>query len=287
MVRLANVRLFLTFRLLRICPALAVEIVLSALLLGPLVTILSFAEYVSDAKFTAYFSNVLGIIRYQLPGVFLDNPLPDVVNGQLWTIPSELYCYLGLAALMVVGVSTRRWLFLAAFIAVAVLECLLGFMPGRNYTAKVVSSPEGLVLCFLFGNVIYLFRDEIPSSFLLLLAAILVTALVLMFAPALSLLFGVISITYITVFLGLQSIPRVPILQSGDYSYGIYLYSFPLQQTVAWASPAFREWYWSLLIGGAASICFAMVSWHLLEKPALGLRKRFAAGPISTQVKPA
>jgi peptidoglycan/LPS O-acetylase OafA/YrhL len=135
--------------------------------------------------------------------------------------------------------------------------------------------------------VVFLFQDEIPSSPLLFLAAILVTGLVLVFAPVVSLLFAVVSITYIAVFLGLQSIPRVPVLQSGDYSYGIYLYSFPLQQAVAWASPGLREWYWSLLIGGAASICFAMASWHLLEKPALRLRRRFASRPISVQVKPA
>jgi len=277
MVRLGKVTTFLIFRALRIFPALAVEVVLSALLLGPLVTALPVQAYFTDAKFLAYFSNLLGIVRYQLPGAFLDNPVPDVVNGQLWTVPSELYCYIALAVLMVLGLATRRWIFLAAFLAFSLLECAIGMLPGRNYTAGVLTSPESLVLCFLCGNVLYLFREFIPCSVVILAGAIAGALISMYLLPVVALFLGVVSIAYVIVFLGMQPILRVPALQSGDYSYGVYLYSFPLQQTLCWAFPGLREWYWSLLIGGAASILCAMASWHLVERPALGLRKAIAA----------
>ena len=96
------------FRGLRIVPALAVEITLSALLLGPLLTTESMAQYFSDPKFFKYFLNVLGLIHYQLPGVFLQNPYPDVVNGSLWSVPYELECYAGLTILSIIALAKNK-----------------------------------------------------------------------------------------------------------------------------------------------------------------------------------
>jgi peptidoglycan/LPS O-acetylase OafA/YrhL len=38
--------------------------------------------------------------------------------------------------------------------------------------------------------------------------------------------------TYTIIFLGLTPLPRLPLYSRGDYSYGIYLYGFPLQQAI-------------------------------------------------------
>jgi peptidoglycan/LPS O-acetylase OafA/YrhL len=137
MVRVAyDIRIFLTLRTLRIFPALAVEISLSALILGPRVTTFELGAYFNDG--TRW-----GFVHFQLPGVFLDNPIPNVVNGQLWTVPSELRCYIALAVLMVTRISRQRWLMLGAFAIIAVAECGLGFMSGHQYTARSVT---------VFGN---------------------------------------------------------------------------------------------------------------------------------------
>src|SRR5450631_4074754 len=56
-------------------------------------------------------------VYYLLPGVFADNPLPLVVNGQLWTVPYELLCYAGLTGLVVIGVVRHRQLSLWALAA--------------------------------------------------------------------------------------------------------------------------------------------------------------------------
>jgi peptidoglycan/LPS O-acetylase OafA/YrhL len=135
-----------------------------------------------------------------------------------------------------------------------------------------------LVLCFLAGNIFFLFKDVIPAR-PMLLAAALVGFWASYCIPQLALLIGVLSATYIVVYLGLCRIPRVPLLQTGDYSYGIYLYSFPIQQTIAWALPELRNWYWNLLIAAPVTILFAAISWHLIEKPALSLRKKLVALP--------
>lgn len=94
---------FLGLRVIRIYPALAAEVLLSAFLIGSAVTTLPFADYFRDPLFLSYLLNVFGDIHYFLPGVFANNPRPDVVNMQLWTVPFELLCYVTLTALVVAG----------------------------------------------------------------------------------------------------------------------------------------------------------------------------------------
>jgi peptidoglycan/LPS O-acetylase OafA/YrhL len=88
-------------------------------------------------------------------------------------------------------------------------------------------------------------------------------------------------VTYCMVYLGMLPLPRISLLQMGDYSYGIYLYGFPIQQTLVHFFPVFRE-HWPLLFCVAAplTLSFAMLSWHFIERPTLQL-KRIVAPKIS------
>jgi len=60
----------------------------------------------------------------------------------------------------------------------------------------------------------------------------------------------------------------------GDYSYGLYLYAYPVQQTLA----HFQVHEWGLWPYLALSFLIALVlgalSWHFIEHPALSLRHR-------------
>lgn len=60
---------FMPLRGLRIFPALAVEIILSALIIGPLVTTIPLPSYFTSSTFYKYFFNLVGYIHYPLPGV--------------------------------------------------------------------------------------------------------------------------------------------------------------------------------------------------------------------------
>jgi peptidoglycan/LPS O-acetylase OafA/YrhL len=62
-------------------------------------------------------------------------------------------------------------------------------------------------------------------------------------------------------------------MDRGDYSYGIYLYGFPVQQTVAYLFPASREWYLNALFSLPVIIALAALSWHIIERPSLSLKK--------------
>lgn len=68
-VRTGSIGKFFANRVLRIFPALSVETLLSALILGPLATSLPIREYLSHPEFHRYFGNIVGWIYFYLPGV--------------------------------------------------------------------------------------------------------------------------------------------------------------------------------------------------------------------------
>lgn len=259
---------FLGLRVLRIVPALAVEITLSALILGPLFTITLPGTYFTDPAFASYFLNIVGDIHYYLPGVFLNNPVPEVVNGQLWTIPVELYCYIALAGIAFVGLAAKKRVLLTFIVLAEVL-----FISVKMDTSlPVTPAVRGyvLLLCFLAGVALFSWRDKLPWSPALfaVCAAVSVALLLIPGADA----FVAFPIAYMAVYLGFLNPPRSSILLKGDYSYGLYLYGYPIQQAVASFGPL-NEWYWNFSIAMALAGFIAVGSWWCVEKPALNLRR--------------
>lgn len=84
-------------------------------------------------------------------------------------------------------------------------------------------------------------------------------------------------VTYLMAFIGVSQIPKLPLFRRGDYSYGIYLYGFPIQQAIA---VSFLPYHLSagifFILSVAVLLPVAMLSWHCVEKPMLRLRKNFS-----------
>jgi peptidoglycan/LPS O-acetylase OafA/YrhL len=158
---------FLGLRVFRIMPALTVEVLLSALVLGPLLTTVSLAYYFSSGEFFSYFLNIFGEIHYYLPGVFLSNPV-TVVNGQLWTVPWELACYIALAALAVTGIFRRRHWLVLSLVGLHVAQIGLDII--RTDRNPWVVGGSALLMSFVAGLVLYRFREKFPghAAFVLL-----------------------------------------------------------------------------------------------------------------------
>ena len=114
-----DIRNFFINRGLRIFPALIVEILLSAVVLGALYTTLPLAKYFTSGAFFTYFENIVGLVRLQLPGVFLHNPNDNVVNASIWTVPYEMACYGVMGALIVSGVVKKGWTLAASAASLA------------------------------------------------------------------------------------------------------------------------------------------------------------------------
>ncbi|WP_235999798.1 acyltransferase family protein [Bradyrhizobium uaiense] len=259
---------FLGLRLLRIGPALVVETTLSAIIIGSVFTELPLTQYFADPKFHAYFLNIVGDIHYVLPGVFLHNPMPELVNAQLWTVPYELWCYVILALLAVTAIAFNRVAYLV-FLVIAEIG-LVGYDIYRWDEVPIQLRPHLLVFCFLAGVGFYLWRDKVPFNRTACLLALVLCAAGMATGRGDAL--APVPAAYVACYLGLMNPRRSWIVSSGDYSYGLYLYGFVIQQCVATFGPSVQHWYLNILISLPLAFGVAVASWHLVEKHALRLK---------------
>ncbi len=260
---------FMGLRILRIIPALSVEILLSALILGPILTTHPLAQYLCDPQFYAYFLNVIGYIHFYLPGLFANNPLPFYVNEQLWTIPSELLCYAAIAGLSVAGIIGRRRALLAIALIGQAIWIVQGVRQGAHGSEGLANSTV-LLITFLFGISFHLYREKIILSRRLFLAS-LVAAIVLGLLPW-GAYYMPLPATYMTIYLGYTNFHRGWIVRSGDYSYGLYLFGFPVQQMIASLGPWTHHWYLNFVAALGMTAVIAYCSWHFVERPMLRWR---------------
>ncbi len=283
-LRTASVRVFFANRALRILPALSVEVTLSAFILGPLVTSLPWSAYFSDGKFFAYFGNIVGEVTFLLPGVFLGNPWPQIVNANLWTLPSEFWCYLFMLALLGSGLILRhRWITLAV-LAAAALWLGLEAVDGRHFSIRDDSTHFTkwyIVMMFFFGTILFTNAKRVVLHPLLFVASAGLYYGLTLF-DRLGPLSG-ICLAYCTVYIGMLSFAWFDRLLPVDLSYGIYLYGFPITQAViffllphlaGWSVVARFLVVLPLVVGLTA--VFSYVSWTYIEKPALALRRHLA-----------
>jgi len=264
---------FLGLRIIRIYPALAVEVLLSAFIIGLSITTVPVRTYLTSPEFYRYLLNITGDIHYLLPGVFTNNPFPNTVNAQLWTVPYELGCYVTIAGLALIGVVKRPYLAPAAAIGISVLHLGYRLIEHHGGSLYMLGGIPGtlLIVSFLVGISLYLYRERVSWDGRLFGVAAIASAVLLVVTggeyPA------VLLLGYVTVWLGLTDYRRLAIIRGADLSYGVYLYGFVIQQLFAFLFPQFRYWWASILVCVPCALLFAAGSWNLIEKPALKLRR--------------
>lgn len=275
LIKRASIPAFIAMRVLRVVPALAVEVLLSALIIGALMTHLPLSEYFASPLFWKYFLNIVGHVQYVLPGMFESNPFPDVINQSLWTIPYELDSYAWLVFLSLFGFVRNRRMLVAVIALLMALGTIWLFVRFKPEWQQNPVDGRALVVAFLAGIALQYFGDKIRLNGWVALAAFLVGGLLLL-DVRLSFL-GVIPVAYTTVYLGLLNPPRRTWLLTGDYSYGLYLFAFPIQQMQVALMPAYASWSYNVTIALVAGLGYAACSWWLVERPVLSRKKDAAA----------
>lgn len=264
LMRSRSITTFLGLRALRIYPALAIDAIFCGLILGPMLTTLPIKEYLNHPEFHSYLLNALGVIHYYLPGVFETNP-SSKINGQLWTIRYELECYISLALLALFGLHRHKKIF-SLILALALTAQTANVL---IYDAKIWLGRE-LVYCFLVGVAVYLWREKITWN-KTIFAASAVLGFTCHHRAELAYL-APLPIAYATVYLGLLNPKKIKLIESGDYSYGLFLYGIPIQQTLVNQLPFTRDWLINSALSIPITFVFAWLSWHLIEKRVLKLK---------------
>nr|WP_263324823.1 acyltransferase [Neobacillus sp. Marseille-Q6967] len=244
-------------RILRIFPGLIFCVLLSVFLLGPIFTDLSLAEYLKNRETYDYFKTItLYWLQFDLPGVFQSNIWPGAVNGSLWTLWFEFFFYIVVAVLGVTRLLDKR-IVLVGFI----LSTILFYLgKGGFYT--------DLFRYFSAGMVFYLFRKQIRLNgwlALLSFAALILTIRTGYFNYSLS-IFG----TYLIFYIAFETRLKLHNFgKYGDFSYGIYIYAFPIQQVMTYIFNNQLSPTQNFLLSFPVTLMFAIFSWYFIEKRAL------------------
>lgn len=269
---------YMAARCLRILPGLWAMLIITTVMLG-LFSDLSFAYYLRTPQTFEYvFGNaIMYMPRYELPGVFLTNPLAGVINGSLWTLRFEFTCYILVIALGLTGVFSReRWFRLFAMAATTGYFAFIVYAVFTETTQSALFDGSSaakfhrLSFAFLLGMLFARYRDGVPVSWGDLLGVYLIAAVLWptsLFQPA---LIVAIAVTCFKI-----AFARRPSLDWAktmpDVSYGVYIYAFPVQQLFAHLFPD-----WSPLENALTSLPATLVpatlSFYLVEKPALKLK---------------
>lgn len=266
---------FVLSRVLRVFPALIAGVFLTAFVLGPIVSSRGLVDYYTDSAVWQYAlgaASTLSVDR-SLPGVFAGLPEAGKVNIPLWTLKYELAAYALLGCLAAFVVARRRLLLVALVVA------LIGsYVVGRLYypwpaAEGFISNFLHLVPAFLIGSAAYLCRRKIPYG-LPLTAFLLIASFVLQGTPAYELTEKLLFASVIFWLAFLPSSLSEAFAKIGDYSYGLYIFAFPIQQTLYMAMPTITP-IWLFVLSTLATLLIAALSWHFVEKPSMGLRGVF------------
>jgi peptidoglycan/LPS O-acetylase OafA/YrhL len=134
-----------------------------------------------------------------------------------------------------------------------------------------VEHAVNLGFVFLMGAAAWLYRDRLPMHGGI--AAIATGALALSLARGPFLVVGLPAFAYLVLY-AVVALPRAlhTIGRSRDYSYGVYIYAFPVQQVIAVQGGAGYGVAVFIALSAAGTLALAALSWHLIERPALRLK---------------
>ncbi len=255
-------------RLLRLVPALAGSCVFTIFVIGLLVTTLPVWTYLTDIDTYSYLSTIsIVFIQKTLPGVFNGAD----VNGQLWTLSYELYCYIFLAILGILGLLYRRFMLYFVILISLILVIFYNVRSHADWAWNFEYIFAYFLIFFCSGSVYYSKFDKTIFNLKILFFLILLS--ILFFSLGLFRYILFLLLPYIVLYFAFLPIPWVNSFgNSGDYSYGLYIYGYPIQVTIVHflgTIPIFEM----IIVSFMCIFPMAYLSWHCIEKRALSLKK--------------
>lgn len=277
---------FLWRRMLRIVPGFWLALLVTAFVFAPIAwayergSLDGFADpRVENSPLTYFFANMLLVLQqHDIAGLGASSPYPTLHGGFEWngsaaTLAYGVGAYLLVAVLGVAGALRHR--VVAGVVAVAIIAFAVLQSLGAGDVTQVAAlfrDSRVLVLAapFAFGILVALFEDRIPVNGALAFVAGAVAAYT--FVAGGWLVIGQYAFCYALIWFAIRVTRLARWTKLGDFSYGIYLIAWPLMQLAAvFGLPAQgRIVYYLVILAGCHA--YAFLSWHLIEKPAIGLR---------------
>lgn len=270
--RSGSVTRFMIARVLRIFPGLIACTGLMVLL-GIAVTDCPARRYLMDTHVLRFILATASSSSAStaLPGVFIGNPHPSIVNAPLWTLKYELLCYLALALTASLNLFDRARLAWLLPLGWVLTGAFLLHRFGQHPT--VADNVARFWFTFSFGVGSFVFRDRIKLSWVIGLG--LAALMWLTLDTGIERLMSPIATGYVALLLGSIPLPGIREFSNRiDLSYGVYIVGWPISQTLVWLSPGIGT-IQLVATSIVLALGLAALSWHLIEKPSLRARGTF------------
>ncbi|SPM43092.1 Peptidoglycan/LPS O-acetylase OafA/YrhL, contains acyltransferase and SGNH-hydrolase domains [Mycobacterium numidiamassiliense] len=272
-----RLRDYFVARALRILPGVWVCLIVTAFVVAPIGISLqggSAANLMrSGAPFAYVLNNIptVGGIQFDIGGTPTGIPYPGYWNSSIWTLIWEVFCYIAIAVLGVVGLLRRRWLIPAAFAVALSLAALVTLPAEPTFTQMLAYAATRFAVMFLAGALLYQVRNVIPARWPL----VAVSVVVVLASSLLSdyRLVAALPLAYALLVSG-ALIHSTRLRLRTDLSYGVYIYAFPIQQLLVIGGLASLNPMVFAVIAAVATLPVAALSWFLVEKPAMSLKSR-------------
>lgn len=272
-------------RCLRIFPAFLMALIFSAFIIGPIVSKLSFRDYFLTGNTIEPIRFVLKNLTMNVTGyswgfldVFAKNPFPGSVDGSMWTLKHEFACYIMIMIFSFFYIFKNRIVFFVASMLsmiLAVANIKFGFkLFNLGQNAWVLSDNEYnsfivLACYFIIGALMYIYKDKIKISYRYLLLAFIL----ILFSSKINNLQLVMLFALPYLLIGLCVITNIEgITKYGDFSYGMYIYAFPIQQTLVYYFGNKLNILSYFVLSTGLVFILAVISWYCIERPALKLK---------------
>ena len=266
-------------RVIRIFPALIVYCVITTYIIGPILTNIPIKEYFKNPDTVLYLKNILLFPIYSLPGVFTQNPYPNAVNGSLWTLPVECALYvivpIVITILNVKKKDNRSLILLSIW---TIFLCIFQVVRSKYfpeyrlviYGTDTMAASE--LIPWYFVGIIYTY--PCVQKYLNIQIAIILM-LVFSCLPSGMMLGSIIKYFVFSYLIFSFALAKEPMFANTfrryEISYGIYLYSFLIQQIVVYGFKQMRiglGQIWVFLICVMITSFVGVLSTVFIEIPA-------------------
>ncbi|KAB1649112.1 acyltransferase family protein [Pseudoclavibacter endophyticus] len=279
-------------RALRIFPAFWLALLTTAFVLAPIAwfqgagTMDGYWNATNESPFT-YFLNNMWLTLGQRNIAEMGQSIPYAEhggydwNGSAWTLLYEFRAYIIVGLLGLFGMLANRWIGGAFALGLIVLNAMTwSGMVDMLRISSILDNPFNVMFFapFAFGMLFALFGDKIPIDDRLAVAALLFA--VLAYTTGGWNVWGQYGFLYFVMWFAVRATALRNWEKFGDFSYGIYIFAWPLMQFGAYFGLHETGWFvYHLVIVIAAHLC-AFVSWHAIEKPAMSL-KNWTPAPLA------
>lgn len=279
--RSSSLTSFIMGRFLRIYPGLVAVTLFVMVFSGLLITTAPASSYWNIDSLGLYFvkNMYLAGAGAILPGVFETNAVPNEINAPLWTLKHEVICYALLAIVLTLAhrllpKTGRERTLLGLCLLLTVAVAFINMNPPSYNDNSLLSHLSRFGFAFILGVTAWYARSLLPLSGGMAGLLFAGSAALVYFDLPFAMVSQIAALGYAALWIGhyqFGAITRATNAQ--DYSYGVYILGFPVQQSVFFLFATTSVLH-NTAIAVPITLALAALSWNLIEHPAIMARSR-------------